>query len=738
MRSGSRLTFVALLALGIAVLATPVSAQDCPPDFRPAIHASVQPAVPCDNDEVSLVFHSCEPCTEIQGVTRGSSGEIKVLVVMRPEECVLTVCEPGSLAVSLGYFAAGEHEVRYDWQLTVMGDSVECVTTGSDAVRFTVSPVCPAPPPNQLPYLKHVIIGERHTTGIVPSVCANDSFPVRLIGEFPDDCTTLAGVELITLPTFGFAAAPPLIRIKYTSGDCLGRPCIAEPVRWEKILWLPGLPRGTHYQLPLDAYVVSDVCPVPGDSLFLGMIQRAFIVVDDCSTNTTMCLDPSWQIGLTRNDRCDAFLDEDGKAAVTLKLGTSVALAGLEGDINLYPGALQIIDIEPVGPAAGMNLGWQPTPDGASFVMFAKEGAPIPGGTLPHHLRVPILRVTVAAGDATIPPPPRTVITVGRLLGATEEGRGVPRCPTPAVIEPDDQAFICVARLCDFDGNGVADVRDLVRMVRCIRGEGSCPADVLRFDCNGDTVFDIDDVFCCARVILRGSPGEPGDGTRDESIRVSLGEPVENGDLYGVPLRLDSGTALGGTQLRLRFPADRFELVGVSSGDLSQDGWLLIHEVDGDEVTIGAVAIGAAGVPPALDLELRLRPGQTAAGSITLVDAEFADAEGAALIADLGDVQTSLGAGTFALSPGNPNPFSTSTRFSVTLPARGDLRVGVFDLSGRRIALLHEGPATAGTHEFRWDGRDGSGSQVRGGVYFVRARSAGELLTRKAIYLGGR
>jgi hypothetical protein len=71
-----------------------------------------------------------------------------------------------------------------------------------------------------------------------------------------------------------------------------------------------------------------------------------------------------------------------------------------------------------------------------------------------------------------------------------------------------------------------------------------------------------------------------------------------------------------------------------------------------------------------------------------------------------------------ALSGGNPE---TSIRYE--LPHNGDVTLAVFDLTGRRVALLESGPKTAGVHVVRWDGRSGEGIRVPSGVYFYRLES---------------
>ena len=78
------------------------------------------------------------------------------------------------------------------------------------------------------------------------------------------------------------------------------------------------------------------------------------------------------------------------------------------------------------------------------------------------------------------------------------------------------------------------------------------------------------------------------------------------------------------------------------------------------------------------------------------------------------------------LAQNYPNPFNPSTVISYTLPQSGSVSLEVFDMTGRRIAVLTEGNKSAGTHSFEFDA-----SQLSSGVYMYRLQSSGTTLTRK-------
>lgn len=55
-----------------------------------------------------------------------------------------------------------------------------------------------------------------------------------------------------------------------------------------------------------------------------------------------------------------------------------------------------------------------------------------------------------------------------------------------------------------------------------------------------------------------------------------------------------------------------------------------------------------------------------------------------------------------------------------------DAMVELYDTRGRRIRALTSGTLLPGFHTTTWDGRDGAGRHVAGGIYFLRLRTGGE------------
>lgn len=67
------------------------------------------------------------------------------------------------------------------------------------------------------------------------------------------------------------------------------------------------------------------------------------------------------------------------------------------------------------------------------------------------------------------------------------------------------------------------------------------------------------------------------------------------------------------------------------------------------------------------------------------------------------------------------------------LSAADEVEIGLYDVSGRRIAALPAGWQDAGRHSVSWDALSG-GTHVAAGVYFVRVHAgAGQAIRRFAV-----
>jgi hypothetical protein len=90
--------------------------------------------------------------------------------------------------------------------------------------------------------------------------------------------------------------------------------------------------------------------------------------------------------------------------------------------------------------------------------------------------------------------------------------------------------------------------------------------------------------------------------------------------------------------------------------------------------------------------------------------------------------------GTLDLVP-DPNPFGGGTQIRFRVPTAGHVTLAIYDVSGRCVALLYDGPGAAGEFTSAWNGRDLSGREVGPGIYLARVVAGGISETQKLILL---
>ncbi|MFU8860410.1 MAG: T9SS type A sorting domain-containing protein, partial [Cyclonatronaceae bacterium] len=84
----------------------------------------------------------------------------------------------------------------------------------------------------------------------------------------------------------------------------------------------------------------------------------------------------------------------------------------------------------------------------------------------------------------------------------------------------------------------------------------------------------------------------------------------------------------------------------------------------------------------------------------------------------------------FILSQNYPNPFNPGTIIRFGLPEAAEVRLEVYDLAGRRVAVLIDGNRAAGWHTVNFDG-----STLSSGVYMYRLSTGDFVQTRKLLLL---
>ena len=197
---------------------------------------------------------------------------------------------------------------------------------------------------------------------------------------------------------------------------------------------------------------------------------------------------------------------------------------------------------------------------------------------------------------------------------------------------------------------------------------------------------------------------EPGGRTEVEYVLRNSG--MENATRFNVGFYLSTDNALSGDDVFIEF--DRVRLAREGK-DRSENETLIIPQ----DTEPGMYQIIAA-----VDVS----------GQIN--ETEENNNLAFATIVVTGMVTSSEAANRLALSlDAAPNPFASTATLRYSVPQAGPVRLEAFDLLGRRVALLVDGPRQAGPHSVRFDA-----ARLPSGVYLVRLM-AGEQQTMRRLTL---
>ena len=84
----------------------------------------------------------------------------------------------------------------------------------------------------------------------------------------------------------------------------------------------------------------------------------------------------------------------------------------------------------------------------------------------------------------------------------------------------------------------------------------------------------------------------------------------------------------------------------------------------------------------------------------------------------------------YQLKQNYPNPFNPGTTIRYNLPRAADVRISIYNMSGRKVLTLVSGKQPAGEHSLYWDA-----SGTASGIYFIKLESEEVVLVKKCLLI---
>ncbi|MBU1699235.1 MAG: T9SS type A sorting domain-containing protein [Candidatus Eisenbacteria bacterium] len=230
---------------------------------------------------------------------------------------------------------------------------------------------------------------------------------------------------------------------------------------------------------------------------------------------------------------------------------------------------------------------------------------------------------------------------------------------------------------------------------------------------------------------------DPVEGAAEINARSDMETGIE--PIQTVEIVASHVEGLMGAMIRLSYDDSQMEFLGAEDGGLlgRSGGYVMFHTIEG----AGRVEIDATRLHPE-------DPGVDGEGVIARFHFRVLKGNEAPLMMayDLRDkcnhviargekdlAGTSEPVYLAALYQNVPNPVRPTTSITYALPRQADARLAIYDVRGRQIRLLSEGPHTAGYHTIVWDGRSDMGERAASGVYFYMLNTEEIRISRKLL-----
>jgi hypothetical protein len=156
-----------------------------------------------------------------------------------------------------------------------------------------------------------------------------------------------------------------------------------------------------------------------------------------------------------------------------------------------------------------------------------------------------------------------------------------------------------------------------------------------------------------------------------------------------------------------------------AGGESDSGSFALVLE-EGDSLFAGAFPVG---------------PGRIGTFSYTIRAVDGSSLRNAAVSPESGSYSFSVLPSRPRFAAEGPNPFEERASFRLTLPKASSVRFTIYDVSGRLVRRVADGPREAGEALLEWDGTTGEGRRAAPGVYFYRLEADGFSRTGRLVHL---
>lgn len=90
---------------------------------------------------------------------------------------------------------------------------------------------------------------------------------------------------------------------------------------------------------------------------------------------------------------------------------------------------------------------------------------------------------------------------------------------------------------------------------------------------------------------------------------------------------------------------------------------------------------------------------------------------------------------SFRIFQNYPNPFNPSTVISYEIPGTENVKITVYDITGKLVKELADNVQSSGRHQVQWEGTNQNNEKVTSGIYIYTIKYGSVLLSKAMVLL---
>lgn len=208
-----------------------------------------------------------------------------------------------------------------------------------------------------------------------------------------------------------------------------------------------------------------------------------------------------------------------------------------------------------------------------------------------------------------------------------------------------------------------------------------------------------------------------------------------------ISVYMENTTPVAGLQFTVN-ASSNLVLETVVKSERTQSGSWQIHQNRLNDSTVNVLIINAnlvdlpSGAGAIAEFAIQEKSVAAEKSRITLSRVVVADAQAQKIPVSVVNLEWSATLAqadekTFQLEQNYPNPFNPSTTIRYRLEQPGQVRLSIFDITGREVMRVMDQYQVGGSYSVTWNGRDEAGQQLASGVYFAQLSVNGAFTTMR-------